>query len=155
MKNDNAPAKTPQEYISQYGSKSNAIRGLATEGMKTADISRALGIRYQHARNVLKRPLKKSVASAAKQAQGGSEWGDVAPDGRLLIPASFRKRLGLDEDGHVLMHVEDGELRVTSRKQALRQVQELVARYVPEGESLVDSLIADRRAEAAREEAND
>ena len=51
----------------------------------------------------------------------------------------------------------DGELitgdgaRVLSRAAAIREAQELVRRYVPEGVSLVDELLAERRAEAARE----
>lgn len=81
-----------------------------------------------------------------------AQWGDVAPDGRLLIPARFRKSLGFDEDGHVLMRIEDGELHVLSRKQALEHARAIVRKYVPPGVSLVDELIAERRAEAARED---
>lgn len=40
----------------------------------------------------------------------------------------------------------DGE-----RQSAIAKIQAMVRRYVPEGKSLVDELIADRRAEAERE----
>ncbi len=47
------------------------------------------------------------------------------------------------------------EQRKTSREErakAIRRAQEILAKYVPEGRSLADELIAERRAEAAREE---
>ena len=40
--------------------KSSQIRFLASEGMSRGDISRLLEIRYQHVRNVLITPIKKS-----------------------------------------------------------------------------------------------
>ncbi len=51
---------SPSELIHYFGgTKSAAIRGLAKEGLKVKHISSKLGIRYQHARNVLTRPLKR------------------------------------------------------------------------------------------------
>ncbi len=47
------------ELIKLHGSKSAAIRALAAENYKTAEIARKLGVIYQHARNVLNRPLKR------------------------------------------------------------------------------------------------
>ena len=44
--------------------------------------------------------------------------------------------------------VEDGVLILMSPETAVRKAQELVRRYIPEGVSLVDELIAERRAEA-------
>ncbi len=40
----------------------------------------------------------------------------------------------------------------TDVKKGIRRAQELVRRYVPEGVSLSDELIAERRAEARRED---
>ena len=48
--------------------------------------------------------------------------------------------------------MEQREASREERARALRRAQEIVAKYVPEGRSLVDELIAERRAEAAREE---
>lgn len=59
---------TAAQLITTYGSKSNAIRGLAALGMKPGPISKKLGIIYQHARNVLKRPLKKPVGTTGTAA---------------------------------------------------------------------------------------
>lgn len=51
----------PEELIAKYGTKSAAIRILAKQGMPTADIARKMNVIYQHARNVLKRPLKRQM----------------------------------------------------------------------------------------------
>jgi triphosphoribosyl-dephospho-CoA synthetase len=50
-----------EELIKKYGTKSAAIRRLAHQGMPTAEIARKMEIIYQHARNVLKRPLKRQM----------------------------------------------------------------------------------------------
>ena len=71
--------------------------------------------------------------------------------GRLVIPSQFRRELGLSPGSEVMVACEEGELRVYSREQALRRVQEYFRRFVPPGVSLVDELIADRREEARRE----
>jgi len=53
--------ETAEQLIAKYGNKSNAIRAMAAEGLKCGPISKALGIRYQHARNVLNQPLKRVI----------------------------------------------------------------------------------------------
>lgn len=58
------------ELIAAFGNKSNAIRGLDALGMKPGPIAKKLGIIYQHARNVLKRPLKR-VIKAERDANKG------------------------------------------------------------------------------------
>ena len=49
--------------------------------------------------------------------------------------------------------VEDGEVRISTWPNRVRQIQEVFAPMRRPGVSIVDELIADRRAEAAREEA--
>ena len=75
----------------------------------------------------------------------------VAEGGRVVIPAEYRKRLGLRVGDNVILQLDDGEIRLYTVREAIRRAQEMVRRYVPEGVSLVDELIAERRAEAARE----
>ena len=48
---------------------------------------------------------------------------------------------------------KDGDRLEPGSKEALRWAQDLVRRHVPPGVSLVDELIAERRAEVAGEEA--
>ncbi len=71
--------------------------------------------------------------------------------GRIVIPAAYRKALGLNVGDEVILRLDDGELRLFTRLQAIRRAQELMRRYIPDDRSLVDELIAERRAEAARE----
>lgn len=50
-------------YIKECGGVSQAIRKLDAEGMKRGDIAKKLNKRYQHVRNVLIQPLKKSATT--------------------------------------------------------------------------------------------
>ena len=78
----------------------------------------------------------------------------IGVGGRVVIPAEMRAALGVKPGDTLIAHVINGELTLMSQKTALRRAQEMVRRFVPEGVSLVDELIAERRAEAAREERN-
>ena len=71
--------------------------------------------------------------------------------GRVVIPAEYRRALGLREGDAVVIQLDDGALRILTHAQAIRRAQEIVAKYVSPERSLVDELIAERRAEAARE----
>lgn len=74
----------------------------------------------------------------------------VGPGGRLVIPAEHRRALGLEVGDEVLLTVDDGTLKVASLKQAVARAQALVKRHNPKNESLSESLIRDRRAEARK-----
>jgi len=50
---------TAKDLIKQHGTKSGAIRALNAQGKTRKEISVALGIRYQHVRNVLITPVSK------------------------------------------------------------------------------------------------
>jgi len=63
----------------------------------------------------------------------------------------MREELGLCTGDVVIMRVEDGELRLSTLAEAIRRAQEAVAQYIEPGRSLVDELIAERRAEAERD----
>ncbi len=51
--------ETLDGLMNQFKTKSAVIRYLKTKGMTTSGISKFMGIRYQHVRNVLTQPLKK------------------------------------------------------------------------------------------------
>lgn len=76
----------------------------------------------------------------------------VAPDGRFVIPAAARAAMELGEEGKVSAYVEDGILKLVSPRVAIRQIQEMLKPYRSDTGSIVDELIAERRAEAAHEE---
>ena len=75
----------------------------------------------------------------------------LTDNGCVLIPVEFCKALGLAPGDDVVLSLEDEEIRVCSLDRAIRRAQEIVRRVVPEGVSLADALIAERRAEAERE----
>ena len=77
----------------------------------------------------------------------------IGAGGRLVIPVEIRKALGLHEGEPVVMRIEDGELRLVTIKEAIRRVQERARPYITPGQSVVDELIAERRAENERDEA--
>ena len=55
--------------------------------------------------------------------------------------------LGLQIGDEVILRLEDGEIRIFTPQQAIKHAQELLRRYLPEGRSLSDELIAERRME--------
>ena len=69
--------------------------------------------------------------------------------GRLVIPAGYRKALGLKPGDDVVLFLEEGEIRIITARQAIHRAQTLVRRYVPKGRSLSEELIRERREEAA------
>jgi AbrB family looped-hinge helix DNA binding protein len=75
----------------------------------------------------------------------------VGDGGRIVIPATYRRALGLRKGSKVILSLEDGEVRIRSREQALKRIQDFVCSLVPPGVSLVDELIKERREEARRE----
>jgi hypothetical protein len=58
----------------------------------------------------------------------------------------------MEEGEPVVMRVEDGELRIWTIDEGVRRVQERIKPYIIPGRSAVDEVIAERRAEVAREE---
>jgi AbrB family looped-hinge helix DNA binding protein len=81
-----------------------------------------------------------------------SVWTKIGEGGRVVIPAEVRQALGLKSGSQVLLSVEDGELHILTTRQATRRAQKLAEPYIQPGVSVVDELIAERRAEDARDE---
>jgi AbrB family looped-hinge helix DNA binding protein len=71
--------------------------------------------------------------------------------GRLVIPAEYRKALGVQTGDELVLILEDKTMRVLTPREAIKRAQALVRSYVPEGQSLSDELIADRRRESKLE----
>jgi AbrB family looped-hinge helix DNA binding protein len=75
----------------------------------------------------------------------------VSENGRVVIPASFRKRLGIRAGDEAVLEIQDDELRIRTMNRNIARAQRLVRKHVKAGTSLVDELNAERR-EAARNE---
>ncbi len=67
--------------------------------------------------------------------------------GRIVIPVEYRQALGLHIGDDLILRLEDGEVRIFTPQQAIKRAQELVPRYISQGRSLSDELIAERRQE--------
>ena len=72
----------------------------------------------------------------------------VSKGGRLVLPAQVRQSLGIKEGDRLTLRIADQAIVLQPRHAALQTVRALVRQRVPEGESLVDTLIATRRQEA-------
>ncbi len=76
---------------------------------------------------------------------------NVTEDGRIIIPAQALAELGVNAGASVSASVVEGEVVVDTLAAAIKRAQAYYRQFIPEGVSLVDELIAERRAEAARE----
>ncbi|HEX6511198.1 MAG TPA: AbrB/MazE/SpoVT family DNA-binding domain-containing protein [Chloroflexota bacterium] len=76
----------------------------------------------------------------------------VGPQGRLVIPATLRKELGLEPGERLVARLDEGRLVLERRQVILERLQRRFT-HIPPEVSLVDELIAERRAEARRESA--
>ena len=77
---------------------------------------------------------------------------ELSANGRMVIPAAIRKELGFNPGDTLLMEVEDGVLRVESFDARLSRIQDELVLLVGPERMLSDELIAERRAEAWREQ---
>ncbi|MGB6690414.1 MAG: AbrB/MazE/SpoVT family DNA-binding domain-containing protein [Terracidiphilus sp.] len=77
----------------------------------------------------------------------------LSPNGRIVIPATIRKELGVEPGDTILLEAEDGVLRIESVPTRVARIQRGFAHLVkPGGPFASDELIAERREEARREE---
>jgi AbrB family looped-hinge helix DNA binding protein len=70
--------------------------------------------------------------------------------GRFVIPAAMREEMGVKPGEDLILHVENGELRVRSWLQNLRRVQAELSALKKPGESVVDEFLKERREEQRR-----
>ena len=80
----------------------------------------------------------------------------MSENGRILIPAAIREQLGFKPNGKIFAEMKDGSLILTSAAQRSAQRRAYFDNLFKElnidpSISLVDELIAERRAEAAKE----
>ena len=75
----------------------------------------------------------------------------VNENGRIVIPAAFRKALGIEIGDEVVLRLQADELSITTQQHRIRRAQQRARQYLKPGSSLVDELLAERR-EAARNE---
>lgn len=79
----------------------------------------------------------------------------VDGSGRFVVPKELRTSLGIEAGGELMLSVENGALVAMTRREAVRRAQAMFTPWQP-GEPLPsEQLIAERRAEAARDAMGD
>ncbi len=75
----------------------------------------------------------------------------VTEGGRIVIPARMRDAMGLKVGSSVTLTFKDGSLRVTTRDEAFRRIEEMMKDRINSSRSVVDELIKERRDEATKD----
>jgi AbrB family looped-hinge helix DNA binding protein len=75
----------------------------------------------------------------------------INKSGRLILPAKLRKALEIQPGDELVIKLESGSIRIIPLQQAIKMAQKSVRKYVPEGLSLVEELLTERRDEVNRE----
>jgi bifunctional DNA-binding transcriptional regulator/antitoxin component of YhaV-PrlF toxin-antitoxin module len=68
-----------------------------------------------------------------------------------VIPAEFRRELGLETGDEVILRLIEGEVRIRTRREAIKEAHAIVRKHVKKGRSLVEELKRERRAEVERD----
>lgn len=75
-------------------------------------------------------------------------------NGRVVIPATVRKELGIKAGDSLFLTVIDHELRLVTQRERIARAQRLVRKYFAPGTQMSEELISDRREEAVKESQN-
>ena len=78
----------------------------------------------------------------------------VRADGSVMMPVAVLEALGAAPGSALIAQLRDDEFSLINGLTALRRAQEMLRPSMTEGVSWADALIADRRRDAAREEAD-
>jgi len=168
---------TMSEIVKPWTTVSDRIRALDAAGYTRAAIAEFLGKRYQHVRNVLVEDERRRSATAGASAPSGVSEGpaqswngggrvnptahtetllrlQIAADGAIRLPADVEDRMGFKRGGVAIARLHNDRIELLSVGEALRRVREMVRDLAPSEEGMAESLIADRRREAAAEAAS-
>ncbi len=74
----------------------------------------------------------------------------IGQGGRVVIPAFFRERYGIAEGDEVVLRCDDAGIHIATADLALATLQNIAKRRLKK-KKVVDSFLAQRRAEAKRD----
>jgi len=74
-------------------------------------------------------------------------------NGRMILPADIRRALNLKKGDKVIIETEGDRVELTSAQRERQRARAMFRKFVPAGQPIVDQVIADRRDEASRDEA--
>jgi len=155
-------AEDPAKFLASPATVSDKIRALDAAGYSRADIARMLGKRYQHVRNVLEADKAKMAGARIEAAAPTREplrasnlfHLIVENGGKVQLPAAVLKAFDLKDDRVVVAELDGDVFSLISPRESLRQARAMVPQWRP-GEPLwSEELIAERRREAAKDEAD-
>ena len=72
----------------------------------------------------------------------------VASNGRMILPASVRKAMGLHGDAKVILTIENDQVRLSPIAHGVSRAQALYREHARQARS-TDDFLTDRKAEAA------
>lgn len=72
----------------------------------------------------------------------------VAGNGRMVLPASVRKAMGLHGDAKVILTIEDDQVRLTPIGHGVSRAQALYREHAKQART-TDDFLSDRKTEAA------
>ena len=72
----------------------------------------------------------------------------VVKGGKISIPSIYRKSLNIKEGDEIIFNLHNNEITLTPIKASLKKVRDMISKYHPANESLIDKLITERRTEA-------
>jgi hypothetical protein len=164
-------AEKMQRLADARSSVADKIRALDRAGLSRAEIARFLDKRYQHVRNVLEADKQRARSTAScpepvgadetRASEAGAPVAEPASlsflrlvpqaDGSVVLPRHILDAIGAAR-GEVLVGIaRPGELVLRTPAASVSHAQELVRALIPGGDSLAESLIADRRREVEGE----
>ena len=81
-----------------------------------------------------------------------TEMVTMGESGRIVLPAAIRKEFGLKPGERLTVLTQDGEIRILTRKMAMENIRAGIVRQRGSLKGVLDEFLAERRAEAAREQ---
>lgn len=75
----------------------------------------------------------------------------VSKGGKVAIPSSCKKALNISDGDELLFDINDNQVVISPVKFALKKVRKMLKEHNPDGKSLVDELIQERKRETDNE----
>jgi AbrB family looped-hinge helix DNA binding protein len=81
-----------------------------------------------------------------------SARGHISPSGRISLPAEFRRALGLERGGNVIVELDGGDIRIRTVREAVAQAQAMSRQLLVDKPAIsVEDFLAHRRKDWGEE----
>ena len=75
----------------------------------------------------------------------------IGKSGRLVIPAQYRKALGLTEGEGVMISLKNGHIEISPIEESIKRAQKKIRKYLQPETDLVEILFDERKEDVANE----